>query len=59
MDVKQVARYLQLEESTIYSWAQEGKIPAKKVGGRWHFRRSELEAWLDRHRQDAHEASAP
>jgi len=29
---KQVAQYLQLKESTIYSWAQDGKIPAIRLG---------------------------
>jgi len=32
LNVKQVAQYLQLKESTIYSWAQDGKIPAIKIG---------------------------
>lgn len=52
MNVRQVARYLQLEKSTIYSWAQEGRIPAEKVGGRWRFRRADLDAWLEGHRRD-------
>ncbi len=51
LNVKQVARYLQLKESTIYSWAQDGKIPAIKIGRTWRFRRSDLDAWLARHLQ--------
>ena len=38
LNVKQVAQYLQLKESTIYSWAQDGKIPAIKIGRTWRFR---------------------
>jgi excisionase family DNA binding protein len=49
LNVKQVAQYLQLKESTIYSWAQDGKIPAIKIGRTWRFRRSDLDAWLQRH----------
>ena len=49
LNVKQVAQYLQLKESTIYSWAQDGKIPAIKIGRTWRFRRSDLDAWLERH----------
>lgn len=49
LNVKQVAKYLQLKESTIYSWAQDGKIPAIKIGRTWRFRRSDLDAWLERH----------
>ncbi len=46
LNVKQVAAYLQLKESTVYTWAQEGKIPAIKIGRTWRFRRSDLDAWL-------------
>ena len=49
LNVKQVAEYLQLKESTIYSWAQDAKIPAIKIGRTWRFRRSDLDAWLERH----------
>ena len=49
MNVKQVADYLQLKESTIYSWAQDGKVPAIKIGRTWRFRRSDLDQWLERH----------
>jgi excisionase family DNA binding protein len=51
LNVKQVAKYLQLKESTIYSWAQDGKIPAIKIGRTWRFRRSDLDEWLERHLQ--------
>jgi excisionase family DNA binding protein len=49
LNVKQVAQYLQLKESTIYSWAQDGKIPAIKIGRTWRFRRMDLDSWLERH----------
>ena len=49
LNVKQVAQYLQLKESTIYSWAQDGKIPAIKIGRTWRFRRSDLDSWLALH----------
>jgi len=49
LNVKQVAQYLQLKESTIYSWAQDGKIPAIKIGRTWRFRQVDLDAWLERH----------
>ncbi len=49
LNVKQVAEYLQLKESTIYSWAQDGKVPAIKIGRTWRFRRTDLDMWLERH----------
>ncbi len=57
LNVKQVAQYLQLKESTIYSWAQDGKIPAIKIGRTWRFRRSDLDTWLERHLKAEEESS--
>ena len=34
LNVKQVAQYLQLKESTIYSWAQDGKYQLSRSGVR-------------------------
>lgn len=48
LSARQVASYLQLSVLTIYDWAQKGNLPAIKVGRNWRFRRSDLEAWLDR-----------
>ncbi len=53
LNVRQVAEYLQLKESTIYSWAQEGRIPAIKIGRTWRFRRADLDEWLERHLRPA------
>lgn len=47
--VRQVAQFLQLNEATIYAWAQEGKIPAIKAGRNWQFRESNLTRWLESH----------
>ncbi|MGI6381282.1 MAG: helix-turn-helix domain-containing protein [Anaerolineae bacterium] len=50
-NVQQVAAYLQVKESTVYSWAQQGQIPAHKDGRNWRFDRAELETWLSEHSQ--------
>lgn len=52
MTVKQVSEYLQLKGSTIYAWAQDGKIPAIKIGRTWRFRQTDLDSWLGRHLKD-------
>lgn len=49
LTVRQVARFLQLKETTIYAWAQDGKIPATKVGRNWQFRENDLTLWLESH----------
>jgi excisionase family DNA binding protein len=47
LTLEEVARYLRLKPQTIYKWAQEGRIPAAKLGKEWRFRRSVLDRWLD------------
>ncbi len=58
LSVKEVADYLQLKESTVYTWAQQNRIPATKVGRRWQFRRSDLEAWLAEHVQPVEDSAS-
>ena len=50
MSLPEVATYLGMAERTIYVWAQQGKIPAFKLGTSWRFRRSEIDAWLETQR---------
>lgn len=50
LSVEQVAEYLQLNRSTVYDWAQKGKIPAIKLGQIWRFRRREIDRWLESHK---------
>ena len=49
MTLEHVAKYLRLKPQTIYKWAQDGKIPAAKIGKEWHFRRSILDEWVNTH----------
>jgi len=44
----EVAEWIGLHKSTVYSMAQDGRIPCRKVPGtdRWIFKASEVEAWL-------------
>lgn len=50
LSLPEVARYLHMQERTIYDWAQTGRIPAYKLGAAWRFRRSEIDAWLETQR---------
>lgn len=47
MTVKDVAEYLQLSTDQIYRLAQQGKIPASKVGVRWRFKREKIDEWVE------------
>lgn len=46
LTLDEVATYLKAGKRTVYRLAQEGKIPAFKLGGTWRFRRSDLEQWI-------------
>jgi excisionase family DNA binding protein len=46
LTLDEVAAYLKAGKRTVYRLAQEGKIPAFKLGGTWRFRRSDLERWI-------------
>ena len=52
MDIREVAKYLRVKDSTVYTWAQEGKLPAFRLGRLWRFRRDDLESWLENKRCD-------
>ena len=47
MTLQEVAEYLQLSKDLIYRLAQNGKIPASKVGSRWRFRRERIDRWME------------
>jgi len=38
--------YLNVHLRTIYRLVKEGKIPSRKIGGRWRFKRDILDEWL-------------
>src|SRR3989338_9951347 len=46
MTVQDVAKYLQLSTMMIYKLAQEGKIPAVKIGRVWRFEKDAIDLWL-------------
>jgi len=49
MTIEEVAKYLKLKPQTIYTWAQNGKIPAAKLEKEWRFKKSVLEKWFNHH----------
>jgi len=52
MTLEEVATYLRLKPQTIYTWAQEKKIPAAKLGKEWRFRKSIIDEWFLQHIDD-------
>jgi excisionase family DNA binding protein len=48
MSVSQACTFLAVHRNTLYKLITEGEIPAFRLskGGRWKFRRTDLEDWL-------------
>ena len=46
----QVLAYLKVDLRTVYQLIKVGKIPAVRVGRQWRFRKTDIDAWLDRER---------
>jgi excisionase family DNA binding protein len=51
LTARELGDMLGFSAATIVDWAADGKIPVFKIGGRLRFRLSEVEAWLEDHRQ--------
>ena len=47
LDIRQASEYLGISGDTLYRYASEGFVPAFKLGNRWRFKRSLLDAWMD------------
>ena len=47
MNLKEVADYLGVHTSTIYRYAQDGYIPAFKIGSDWRFTKAHIDKWIE------------
>ena len=47
LNIKEVADYLGIHASTVYKYAQQGKIPAFKIGSDWRFSKKHIDKWID------------
>lgn len=48
MTVEEVVKYLKVEESTVYTWPEQGKIPVIKIGGFWRFKKGGIGKLLEK-----------
>lgn len=46
LTVQNVCTYLSVTDETVYKWIKNTDIPAHRVGKRWMFDKSELDAWI-------------
>ncbi|HEX3828053.1 MAG TPA: helix-turn-helix domain-containing protein [Sporichthyaceae bacterium] len=56
--VEEVAELLGVARSTAYELVRDGKIPARRLGGRWVISRARFHAWLDADTDDASKGEA-
>ena len=55
MTVQQVAKYLNVNEKTIYRLVQRGQLPGFKVAGAWRFQRHDLDGWIAAQKREVQE----
>lgn len=48
--IKELASFLRMKESTLYSWAATGLIPVIKLNGLLRFDMEEIHAWIEKSR---------
>ena len=46
MTLNELSAYLKLSRSKLYQMAQNGHIPASKIGSLWRFDREEIDTWV-------------
>lgn len=47
LTVKDVSKLLKIKTSTVYAWAEQGRIPCRKMNGSLRFLEHEIMAWMD------------
>ena len=47
MNIRQASEYLGVSSDTLYKYVSEEKIPAFRLGNRWRFKKSVLDAWIE------------
>jgi excisionase family DNA binding protein len=48
MDIEQCAEYLGISRDTLYKYAASGQVPAFKLGTHWRFKKSKVDAWMEK-----------
>ncbi|MCF4101039.1 helix-turn-helix domain-containing protein [Gillisia sp. M10.2A] len=48
MTIEEIADYINYQKSSIYGLVKKRKIPFIKASGKLHFRKSEIDNWLNR-----------
>jgi excisionase family DNA binding protein len=46
LTIDDLAAYLKMGRTKLYTMAQKGDIPGNKIGSQWRFDREEIDAWV-------------
>ena len=46
LSVEEIGKYLNTSKDTIYKWIEQRDMPAHRVGRKWMFQRSDIDAWI-------------
>jgi len=46
LTIDELLAYLKIAKSTLYTLAQEGKLPGQRVGQHWRFHKVTIDRWL-------------
>jgi excisionase family DNA binding protein len=47
LSVAEVAAYLGVNRDTLYKWIERKRMPAKKVGRLWKFKKAQIDEWVN------------
>ena len=53
MTVRDVAKFLNVGNITVYRLVQAGELPGFKVAGSWRFQKVDLELWIEARKRQA------
>ena len=48
MSIRQASNYLGMSPETVYKYVSWNSVPAFKLGNRWRFKKTLLDAWMER-----------
>tara|TARA_Y100000589_G_scaffold288187_1_gene289465 strand:- start:7786 stop:7986 length:201 start_codon:yes stop_codon:yes gene_type:complete len=46
LTIDELAEYLKMGRTKLYTMAQQGKVPGNKIGNQWRFDREEIDRWI-------------
>jgi excisionase family DNA binding protein len=57
LTTREVAEWLGVSSHTVLDWAEDGRLPSRKLGSARRYVPSEIQAWLDAKAQGTGEAA--